>query len=192
MFQEAGRGPIRKVTMDVPGGSLLLALLLGIPVGPEEPKELTRPETTWRKAVGGFEAALVVTDAVDEFVGAWKQPAPERPALRPITSIHRGGNVASIIMFQGCRAGEAGRCDADVDFRLFRPDGSLYGEERVVLWKGKPAPPEEGLVLGFGAFGLRVEADDPLGTYTIEATVHDRVANIDVVLTRELRVQARP
>ncbi|MGH9749069.1 MAG: hypothetical protein ACRD6R_03995 [Candidatus Polarisedimenticolia bacterium] len=151
------------------------------------------PDTTWRKSAGRFGAMILLTDNPEEFLEQWNRPAAPgyKPQLRTTTATRRGGNVAAIIMFRGCKPDANGNCDAEVDFRLLRPDKTLYGEQKQAeLWKGKPAPPGDYLQVGLGIFGIRVEPDDPFGTYTFEATVRDRLAKMQVVLTTELRVEA--
>jgi hypothetical protein len=174
---------------------VVLAVLLGstLPGGQAPRNGAAEPSTPWHKSAGEFGAMLLLTDQIEELQSVWNQPASRRPEFHSVSSMHRGGSVASVVAFRGCRAGQSGTCNAHVDFRLLRPDKSVYGEQKqVVLWKGQPQPIEQGFRLGFGAFGMRVEPDDPLGVYTFEATVVDRNANVKLVLTQELRVEDRP
>lgn len=167
-------------------GSLVLALLFaqGLALSQWRENGKVVPDTAWRKSAGSLGAMILLTDKPQEFFEAWKRPpSPDyQPQLQSTASSHRGGNVASIIVFRGCKPDTNGNCDADVDFRLLRPDQSVYGEEKgVELWKGKPAPEQSSLQVGIGVFGMRVEPDDPLGTYTFEATVRDRNAKAQLV-----------
>jgi hypothetical protein len=60
----------------------------------------------------------------------------------------------------------------------------------IELWRGRPAPDPSRLQVGVGVFALRIEPEDPLGTYTFEATVRDLNAKVRFVLVQELRVEA--
>jgi hypothetical protein len=176
-------------------GSLMLCLLLA--PGParaqwrEDGKVV--PDTPWRKAAGGFGAMLLLTDKPEEFLEAWSRPpSPDyRPVLQSTTTSQRGGQVASVVVFRGCKPDKAGNCNAEVDYRLLRPDKTVYGEMNdIELWRGRPAPDPSRLQVGVGVFALRIEPEDPLGTYTFEATVRDLNAKVRFVLVQELRVEA--
>ncbi|HYV85419.1 MAG TPA: hypothetical protein VFB49_05875 [Patescibacteria group bacterium] len=149
------------------------------------------PDTAWMKSSGNFGAMLFLTDKAEDFFKEWNhEPSPDyRPRIGTVTEARRGGQVASIVLFMGCQPDKDGKCDLEADFRLLRPDKTVYAEEKgVEVWKNKPAPPEPNLQLGQGVFALKVETDDPLGTYTFEAKVRDRVSKIELVLQRDLRV----
>jgi hypothetical protein len=65
-----------------------------------------------------------------------------------------------------------------VDFDLLKPDGSEYGKmDTGDLWRAKPAPPAGRLMLGLAQLRVRIEAVDPLGTYTLKVATHDLVAH---------------
>lgn len=149
------------------------------------------PDTTWRKSAGDLGVMLMLTDDPEGFFEQWNRPpAPDyKPNLSSATETHRGGQVASLVIFMGCKSDNAGNCDLDADFRLLRPDGSVYGEQKnVEVWKARPAPPQPNLQVGVGVFGIKVEEDDPFGTYVFEVKVRDRNAKIELVLTQELKV----
>jgi hypothetical protein len=66
-----------------------------------------------------------------------------------------------------------------------KPDGSPYdAEEDADLWSQKPPPPKGELQLSVGAIGVRIEPNDPSGTYSVRARVVDKVSHATVELTR--------
>ena len=162
------------------------------PVSPWQWNQNGQPvrDEPWRRSSGPFGAMLVVTDRPDEFLEAWaKPPSPDyRPAFHAVSEARRGETVAAMILFARCAADSDGRCRSDVAWRLLRPDGSTYAEQRgVPLWN-EVAPPAKSLQVAEGVLHFEVELDDPLGKYQIEALVFDRVSNRQISLTRELRV----
>lgn len=152
------------------------------------------PDTEWRKSSGDFGAMLLVTSDPEGFFEAWNRPpSPDyKPVIKTAEEAHRGDSVVGVVLFIGCKADESGNCRADMDLRLLYPDGSVYGEfEGAELWIDKPAPAPGHLQVSVGNLGLRVEPDDPYGTYRFEAIVRDRVANTTLELKQYLEIVPR-
>jgi len=60
-----------------------------------------------------------------------------------------------------------------VRFRITQPDGKVYAEMPIQeAWVGKPAPAKLGMSVGY--IKLRIEPDELLGEYEINATVIDK------------------
>jgi hypothetical protein len=155
----------------------------------QEGKEV--PDAPWRRTVQGFGAMLVFTNEPDAFFEAWSRPpSPDyKPAISSPDEVRRGDTVVAVIVFTNCRGNKRGNCDAEVDFTLFRPDGSVYAKHKKAdLWRGTPAPPEHNLQLGVSNLGFRVEPEDPLGEYRLEAVVRDKIAKITVPLVQVITV----
>ena len=76
--------------------------------------------------------------------------------------------------------------------KILRPDGSNYADmPQVEIWENKPPPPKGILELGVGYLKVIIEAEDPDGTYTVQATVTDNVKKSSFVLTRTFSVPAQ-
>lgn len=150
------------------------------------------PDEAWRRADGPFAAMLLVTDEPNEFLEAWARPAsPDyKPYVHRVSETRRGGVVAAMILFARCAPDASGNCRSVVDFRVLRPDGSVYAEHRAPLWDGAP-PPYTSLQLGTAHMVFEVEPSDPLGSYRIEAIVRDQIAKRRVALSQELSVLER-
>jgi hypothetical protein len=56
------------------------------------------------------------------------------------------------------------------------------------VWQKKPAPKGKQLQLSAGGLMLKIEADDPPGTYEIRAKVRDRAKGITLELKRKFTV----
>lgn len=149
------------------------------------------PDTEWRKSSGDFGAMLLVTNDPDSFFEAWSRPpSPDyKPTIETSAEAHRGDNVVGVVVFLGCAPDDSGNCRSDMDLRLLYPDGSVYGEFKdAEVWLDKTAPPAGNLQVSVANLGLRVEPDDPFGTYRFEAVVRDRVANKKLELVQLLEV----
>src|SRR5436309_3142343 len=121
---------------------LLAVFFLPLLFAPQEPgswKEGSNPlpDTSSRKSKGDFGAMMIITDRYNEFLQEWARP--ETPQIHPSPgTVHRSDTVVAVIVFTGCKA-VATKCNSTVDLRVFKPDGSLYGEHvGQVLWDGSP------------------------------------------------------
>lgn len=145
------------------------------------------PDNPARQSKDGFGAMLLLTDEPEKFMADWESPPEHMPAMATTERVARNKVVAAFVVFTGCRP-KNGACDSSVDFAVYRPDGSLYSEERDgELWRGKAPPPDKHLQLSVANLGLRIEPEDPLGRYTIKAKVRDSVAGtvLELVTTVE-------
>lgn len=194
---------VRVACAGPPAVALACALLLGAasaaaepgPVGPSERGWVDRarrpvPETEQRRAVQDFCASLVVSQD-PRFLATWSRPS-EVFGYEGTESVHAGAYVLAIVMFANPAADASGAAHLRADFTLLRPDGSLYGESKdLVAWDGPP-PARNMLELTRKYLRVRIEPDDPLGTYSVEATLHDRVSGRTLTLRAPLEVQPPP
>lgn len=149
-------------------------------------------DEAWRRSDADFGAMLLLTDDLDDFLAQWSRPAAAgyRPKISTTNAAAQGQTVTAIVLLHGCTPAESGRCRTVVDYRVERPDGSIYADsESVPLWVGEP-PPGHNLQLGMARLVFEVEPDDPVGTYRIMARPRDLVSMRSMVLTQELRVEA--
>ena len=148
----------------------------------------TVADTEWRKAWGAYGAMLQLTDKPDELFAAWEKPGAGIP-VSTVEIAKRGESIVGVVFFSGCTPNSAGLCDSTAYFQVFKPDGSPYGvEEEGELWSGKPPPSNSQLQLSVGAIGVRIEPQDPSGTYLVRARLLDNVSHAQVELTRVFRV----
>ena len=148
------------------------------------------PDQAWRKSDGDFGAMLLLTDEPAAFLERWSRPAAAgyRPNIKTVTDARRGDVVAAMILFMGCAPDASGKCEASADFRVVRPDGSVYAEHPgAELWHEAP-PGKTALQLGVAHLAFEIERDDPIGVYKIYATVRDPIGKRSVALVEELAV----
>lgn len=117
--------------------------------------------------------------------------ARPRPATRPVSRVSeavRGDVVAAVILFSGCASDGVGRCNTLADFRVLRPDGSVYAEHAdAIVWRQAPVD-GSGLQLSQAHLAFEIEPEDPVGVYEIHATVRDLIAGKSVALVQTLAV----
>ena len=147
--------------------------------------------TTAPHDADGLAAMLLVTDDYTTIQQDWRElPAAEAPVVPTVHEARGGDTVTIFIIFTGCAPRRSGVCDAAVDYAILRPDGQPYGEQSSgPLWTGPP-PATGNMQLGQAHVELFVELTDPLGDYTIRATIRDRVSGRTFVLEQHLTVKA--
>jgi hypothetical protein len=145
-------------------------------------------DTESMKSSDDFGASLLLIGDEEEFLKKWATPSKVFPANN-ISKIEKGGIFITPIIFAGCYANSDGNCVVTADIRVFRPDGTTYGEQRnVEVWKDKPPPPKGILGLSVGYLKILVEPQDPEGTYRVQATVTDVVKKASLVLSQKITV----
>jgi hypothetical protein len=144
-------------------------------------------DTPDRKSVGAFGGHLLVVRNPRAFIEDWQKP--ETPKIDPVSKVQRGELLGAFVLFAGCKADAQGTCNSEVDYFLYRPDGSLYAERKgEPLWK-EQAPPSANTQLGRAILGIRMEKKDPAGEYKIKAKVSDLNAAISLELETRIRLQ---
>jgi hypothetical protein len=145
-------------------------------------------DTKWRKSVGELGLALVLTGDANSFLKEWTStPESHAPNVPPRGTIKRGSSIWALLFFSGCAA-EGKSCNAIVDFRVLRPDGSVYGEMSGNKVSAHPTP-KKGIVLLSSAYlQIRIEPQDPLGTYKILAVFRQADSSPPIQLEEEFDV----
>ena len=101
------------------------------------------------------------------------------------TTAKRGVPIMAVVFFAGCLPDAKGNCDATVRYQAYTPDGKAWGDAvDAELWVGKKAPDKYQMQLSVGNMGIVVDPDDPLGVYTVKATVVDKRAKMTLVVER--------
>ena len=144
-------------------------------------------DTPDRKAVNGFGGHLLVVENPRAFIEEWQKP--ETPNIKPATEVKRGDQLGAFVLFAGCKPDAQGVCNAEVDYAVYKPDGSLYAEKKAQpLWK-QQAPPAPIIQLSTAILGIRMEKDDPAGEYVVKAKVSDLNADISFELETRFRLK---
>ena len=147
------------------------------------------PDLEWRKTVGGLGGMLVLTKDYESFMKQWTSTGESRvPELHPAAGATRGESVTAMVFFSGCA--EAGKnCELVVDFKVLKPDGSTYGSiPKVAAYNAKIVKPDV-VMLSRATIKLDIEPKDPVGSYTIIATLRQPDAKRSMELKQTLWVE---
>src|ERR1700754_1963116 len=118
---------------------LLLSIIFAHPVFGQTERAMEQGEnTSARKSVNGFGAHLFLVEKPKEFLELWEKSWT--PHIDTISAIKAKQQFGAFILFTGCRPDSRGRCDCEVDFDVYKPDGKLFVERKgQELWK-QPVP----------------------------------------------------
>ena len=140
-----------------------------------------------RKAVNGFGGHLIVVENPRGFIQEWLKP--ETPKIKSATDVKRGDSIGAFVLFAGCKTDAQGSCNSEVDYTIYKPDGSVFAERTgQPLWK-EQAPPAPNVQLGRAILAFRLGEDDPAGEYKVKAKVSDLNADISFELETKFRLK---
>jgi len=144
-------------------------------------------DTPDRKSVNGFGGNLLIVENPRAFIEEWQKP--ETPNIKPVSEVKRGVVLGAFVLFAGCKPDTQGLCNSEVDYAVYKPDGSIYAERKAQpLWKEEP-PPGTNIQLGRAILAIRMEKNDPAGEYKVKAKVTDLNAQISFELETKFRLQ---
>ena len=169
---------------------LFLILVVASPVFGQTKQDGEREKNlSNRKTVNGFGGHLIVVENPREFIQQWLQP--KTPKIKSASDVKRGESIGAFVLFAGCKQDAQGICNSEVDYTIYKPDGSIYVErKKLPLWKEK-APPVPNTQLGKAILALRFGKDEPVGQYKVKAKVSDFNANISFELETTFRLQEK-
>lgn len=149
-----------------------------------ENKKVT--DTPDRKSVNGFGVHLLAVKDPQGFVREWQKP--EMPKIEPAKKIKTGEPLGIIVLFAGCKE-VSGSCNSEVDYTIYKPDGTLLVERLTQpLWK-EEAPPKPNIQLGRAILSIQFKKGQPTGTYKITAKIKDVNANATVDLETQIELK---
>lgn len=129
-----------------------------------------------RKAVKGFAGHLIVVQDPRKFIEMWQKP--ETPHFESAKEVGFNESIGILVLFAGCKEDEKRACNTEVDYTVYKPDGSIFAErKKQPLWK-ETAPPRKNTQLGRAILAFRMVNESPLGEYKVKAKVSDLNADI--------------
>ncbi len=143
-------------------------------------------DTLDRKSVNGFGAHLLIVENPQAFIEEWQKP--ETPKINPASEVKRGVILGAFVLFAGCKPNAQGRCNAQVDYAVYKPDGAIYAERKEQPLWNEAAPPGTIIQLSKAILGIRMEQNDPIGDYKVKARVVDLNAQISFELETKFRL----
>ena len=115
---------------------------------------------------------------------------PETPHYTPISVARRGVPIFTVIIIAGAGLRTDGTADVTFDAVIRKPDGSVYGRQTdMVGVQSRIDPSPKALQLCRDYMGVRIEPNDPAGTYTAEVVVRDNVKKLALHLKRTFTVE---
>lgn len=166
--------------------AVCLLLLSGACLAQWQSEDKKVTDTPERKSVNGFGVHLLIVKDPQAFIQEWLKP--QTPKIDAAKKTKAGEPLGVIILFAGCKE-SSGACDSEVDYTIYKPDGSVFAQRlKQPLWK-EPAPPKANIQLGRAILAFRFPKGQPVGEYKINAQVRDNNANttIDLVTQIELK-----
>jgi hypothetical protein len=111
--------------------------------------------------------------------------------IHRIREVERGKTAYIAFLVTGQSFGQSHRSKVDVGVRVIRPDGTVAYSDSSHAHISCPDDGRVGFTMADPALDFGVEDDDPLGTWVIEATAHDRVTSAVASATCPLIIRAR-
>jgi hypothetical protein len=144
-------------------------------------------DTSNIKHKGYFGAQLWVISNKN-FFDIWN--TPETPKLNLVKKTVRNKDIFVVLMFTAPGADANGNADVVFDFLLKKPDGSAYADYKDLdAWHNKPVPKAGDIQLAVQDIGVKIEDNDPLGKYTVEVLVKDKIKGVELPLSYEFEVE---
>ncbi len=179
--------PICDLLTQIPSLLVLFLWIAALPVlGQWKSDDKKASDSPDRKSINGFGAHLVAVKNPRDFIQQWLKP--ETPKLKSATNVESGESLGLLVFFAGCKEVD-GACSSEVDYAIYKPDGSLFVERKAQpLWKG-PAPPKPNIQLGRAILAFAFPKGQPSGKYKITAKVRDINADISFDLETQLELK---
>lgn len=141
----------------------------------------------WKSTAGKLTAMLVITDKPKLYTRKWSKDKDELPIGMVVSTTKKSKLVVALVFFKGCGGDRYKRCDAEIKFSVFKPNGKLYAKRSgLSLWKNKVI--RSGLMLSEANLALSFDPKDPLGKYKVVVLIKDNVTKKNMTLIRYLTV----
>ena len=169
------------------GTAFILFALATSPALSQEKQTERGGDAPDRKAVNGFGGHLIVVENPSEFIQEWLKP--ETPEIKSATDVKRGDSIGAFVLFAGCKQVARGVCNAEVDYTIYKPDGTVFAERKAQpLWK-EQAPPAPNIQLSKAILAFRLGDGDSTGVYKVKAKVSDLNAEVSIELETKFRLK---
>ena len=145
------------------------------------------PDTPDRKALNGFGGHLIVVEDPRGFIREWMKP--ETPKINPAKEVKRGDSIGAFVLFAGCKPDSHDICKSEVDYTVYRPDGTVFVERKSLPLWDLQAPPAPIIQLGKAILAFKLGPNDGDGVYRVKARVSDLNANVTLELETEFRLK---
>lgn len=146
------------------------------------------PDQENKKSKNGFGAMIQMTTNSQQALGAWSKPT-KGVWMQEASKVEKGKPIEALVLFSGCKANKDGNCISEIDYKILKPDGTVYVEyKNAELWKNKPPIPNGRLGLAVDRAGMIADPEDPLGVYKMVCKVRDLVRKVELTLITKFEV----
>ena len=144
-------------------------------------------DTENRKSEKDFGAQLLLTED-EKFFNDWNKP--ETPNVSLADRARRNIPLFTVLIFSNPGLDKTESADVTADTTVSKPDGTVYAEHKdMVCWKGSYVAAPFSLQLSKSRLGIRIEPQDPAGTYSVEVAVHDNIKKVELKLHKTFIVE---
>lgn len=179
--------PVNKLLIRIPSLLVLLLWIAILPVlGQWKSDDKNASDSPDRKSLNGFGAHLVALKDPRAFIQEWIKP--ETPKIKSAIKTKPGESLGILVFFAGCKEVN-GACNSEVDYTIYKPDGSTFVVRKAQpLWK-EPTPPKPNIQMGRAILAFAFPKGQLSGKYKIMAKVRDINADITLDLETELELK---
>jgi len=166
---------------------LLTAVLILVNAVFVDTAQAKEPSGEWKKTAGSLTAILVLTDKPKLYAKTWAKAKSKLPSGMIAATIKKSKIVVAMVFFKGCAGDVKKRCDAELIYSVYKPNGKLYAKRAgLSLWKSRVV--KSGLMLSAANLALSFDAKDPVGKYKIVVKIKDNISKKKLTLIRFITV----
>ena len=141
------------------------------------------PDEKNLKSAENFIAQLILTTDEEGLLKRWGTPS-ETVDVTTSSTVERNRPITAFIVFGGCKVDQDGNCNLVAKFKIYQPDGKIYGDvPEMEVWSGKPIPPNHSIQLSVAYLKVTIENGEQLGEYRVESVVTDKLGKESVALS---------
>ncbi len=144
-------------------------------------------DTPDRKTLNGFGGHLIVVEDPRGFIQEWMKP--ETPKIKPAKDVKRGDSIGAFVLFAGCKPDSQGICKSEVDYTVYKPDGTVFFERKSQPLWDLQAPPASITQLGKAILTFKLGPSHVNGEYKVTAKVSDLNAKVMLELETKFRLK---
>jgi hypothetical protein len=173
--------------------ALLLVYLgfIGAVYAGEVPEGLRAPQapSEARGEAKGFSGLLLLTPDAD-WQQKWETASDSVPHFQEAREAKIGQQVFVLLFFSNPRLNPSRLADVTCDFDIARPDGTLaLHRAGEVCFRGMLQGDAHNVYLSGPVIGFTGDPGDPLGEWTVRATLHDNLRKVSVSLRAPLTLR---
>ena len=157
----------------------------------EVPESLRAPQpaSEARAEAKGFSGLLLLTPDAD-WRKEWETSSDNVPQFQEAREAKIGQQVFVLLFFSNPRLNASRLADVTCDFAIARPDGTLALQRNgEVCFRGMLQGDPHSVYLSGPVIGFSGDPGDPLGEWTVRATLHDNLRHVDLGLRAPLTLR---